>query len=324
MWIFDATFERNWLLTGSSEGELVCWDVASAQQTLQRAVLEVDGTEDALTVDSKSLRAHSGSIYCLATHERNALVFTGAEEEIRAWRSPWNESAKTCVQELKVPQISGNRGALAPTAETNAMAILKESLVAASGDGNAYMFDIESGKMLRMFPGNDGMLHACAAIERTGLVVTGSEGGMCKLWDLRAGEKEGAMASVDAGDQLISALAVSADGNWLAFGGSQNGQGSASLVHLTSRLVTETVATSSSQTQALKFTPTNLLIAGSSPVLEFWSRQLTALEVKVPTSCQSNFVVTQDPTSGVITVGGSSNHVDLFSEARDCLMSLAA
>mmetsp|Transcript_16788 Transcript_16788/g.32717 ORF Transcript_16788/g.32717 Transcript_16788/m.32717 type:complete len:350 (+) Transcript_16788:144-1193(+) len=348
MWIFALEFapDDRWLLSGTSAGELVCWDIDSAQTHLARqagalssvaAVSEAENDSEMVDEDdvepaikTRSFKAHNSCIYTLAQHREDQLLFTGADEEIRIWRAPWADDPTahpSPVGEIRIPQIAGVRGALSPVAETNGLAILakQNSVVAAAGDGNTYMFDIPSQKLLRKLAGQD-MLHAVVTMERTGLIATGSEDGLCKLWDPRSSNQDGCVGTLDAGFNVVSALAASDDENWLAFGGStrDQSQGAVSMVHVASRLVTKTtLSKTSSLVQNLQFADDHLLVAGDSPALEFWSRNMTDTSTSVPCSAPSLFGLSYNKATGMIAVGGSADHIDLFSDARDLLMSLA-
>ncbi|GBG29128.1 THO complex subunit 6 [Hondaea fermentalgiana] len=380
MWIFALDFapDPRWLISGTSTGELVSWDIDAAQGRLAREAGAVDGqgtrasggnvvkgairpkdptaavaaaslaatandgsdddAEDgpvAPRIATRSFRAHESAIYTLAQHRDANLVFTGADEEIRVWRAPWAEeySSPSHVAEFRVPQIKGARGALSPVAETNGLAMLDKgaTLVAAAGDGNAYLFDVGTQKLVHKLPGQD-MLHAVVAMERSGLVATGSEDGLCRLWDPRQSGNEcvASLGGSSLGFDLVSALAASADENWLAFGGAQsqsNGAqvGAVSMVHVASRLVTKTTqARTSSTVQSLSFAGDNLLVAGDSSSLEFWSRNMTQTSITVPCSAPSLYGLCYAAPTGMIAVSGSADYIDIFSEARDLLMSLAA
>lgn len=359
MWIFAAEFaqEAQWLLSGSSTGELIAWDVAQAQTRLRdepshaSSSMAVDASDGDGTLSggsgrrdrrdrnirTRSVAAHGSAIYCMAVNDADGLVVTGADEEIRFWKAPWRDAdaglgaadselaSPAPMAEIKIPQIEGARGARSPVAETNGLATLDggRQLVAAAGDGNAYVFDVRSQQLVRSLDGQS-MLHDTAVVERSGLVATAGEDGTCCLWDLRA--KTCAQELNVGPANVLSALAVSADENWLAVGGAgEDGRGCLGMVHIASRMVTSCQATDHcGRVQNLRFSEANLLAAGDSAVLQFWTRNLAKLEVDIPTTTSSAYALCHNATTGLVAVAGVDNCIDVFSADRTLLLSLAA
>jgi len=377
MWVFGLASAPGWLLSGASDGSLVCWEAnpASLESALQAKAAEAsssmashaeigpqtacsssgDAEQLAATARegggaaepaaegqraepwnrellSRCVAAHSNPIYDVKTCAEGTIVFTGADEEIRVWREPWAGAEPVApgapatnvqpVAELRIPQLEGSRLALSPVAETNGLAPVEQGrkLVAAAGDSLAYLFDVQSQKLVRNFAGHKDYLHAVAAVERTGLIATGSEDGTCMLWDARA---PAAVTTLVVGE-IASALCVSDDGNWLAIGGAAKGAGCISLCHLATRvpMAQQRCKSGMVRVNSLVFTPTNLVAGGHGSSLEYWTVNNGEHQVSVRTSNASVYSLAYDPSVGTLAAAGSSPIVDVFSAERSQMFAL--
>mmetsp|Transcript_9801 Transcript_9801/g.17273 ORF Transcript_9801/g.17273 Transcript_9801/m.17273 type:complete len:339 (+) Transcript_9801:174-1190(+) len=333
---FGLASHGDWLISGWSSGELVAWhvDVQKVQNRLQQQVLTEqqkcaegataveEDPDEAENLDCVSFQAHKNAIYAVSVV--NDLVFTGADEEIKVWSSPWDKQDGKCVVELRIPQLEGSRKAKSAVAETNGLAILENGakLVAAAGDSCAYVFDVERGVQVTCLSGHTDYLHAVSAHERTKTVVTGSEDGTCKLWDLRL-NADSCVSTFKCGD-IVSAVELSSDGNWLAVGGCRKNAGYVSMINMTARVETQTSACRgpSRRIQAISYAEGGLIVGGDSPVMEFWSRNAASHIVNTPTSMSSIYSLETNKTSDLLYVGGSGKLIDVFSAERTHMMSL--
>jgi len=316
MWVFALKYamDGEWLLSSTSTGQLTCWNLHDAV----KLVSELENNDNNKhCVSAVQVQAHSNPIYTMAVLKD--IVVTGSDEEIRVWREPWN-SMKSHA-EFKIPQIEGSRGSLSALAETNGVSISHNGtiLTAAAGDGNAYYWDIETQKLIGKLTGHTDYLHAVATYGDN-LVATGSEDGTCKLWDSRTDE---CICTFEGGD-IVSAVAFSPDGNWLAIGGAENRLGSITMGHVGSKVVTRRNARANSgRVQSLTYSGDNLVLGGDGSVVEFWSRTAETHFVDIPTSNSTLFAIEYDSTGGLIASAGSSRIIDVFSADRSHIMSLS-
>uniref|UniRef100_A0A7S2WDE8 Uncharacterized protein n=1 Tax=Mucochytrium quahogii TaxID=96639 RepID=A0A7S2WDE8_9STRA len=235
----------------------------------------------------------------------------------------WRRDA---IGELRIPQLEGSRGSLSPLAETNGLTSLNkgQTLAAAAGDGNAYCWDVATQVLTHCFSGHKDYLHSIVSLERNGLIATGSEDGTCKFWDVREKKENQCVATLESGD-IVSALSVSNDGNWLVMGGSSNGMGNFNMCHVASRVITDgRKCKHNTRVQSMTFTDKALVLGGDGQNLEYWSMNGSEYIVDVPTSSSSVFGLHYDSSAGILVSGGSSAFIDVFSEERSHMVSLQA
>ena len=246
---FSPDGER--LVCATNRGVVSAWDLAP--------YLESDCWSNAAEATNRLERrshhgfrfaAHTNTIYA-AQFASPDLLLTGADEEIRAWRLPAESSGGLCSLEcefeLRVPQLRGVRGALSPVAETNGLSVFGGKVVAAAGDGNAYVWDLATQQLVSTLGGpqhHTDYLHCVVALPKAGLLATGSEDGTLRLWDERS---SGCVAVLHLGgaaaaSSFVACAAADPGENWLAFGGQVDGSACVSLCHIPSRLVSGAAA----------------------------------------------------------------------------------
>jgi len=140
----------------------------------------------------QSFQLHKCAIYSLVfvPSQGGVLLISGSDEEIRGWR--WDEllsasSEPTPAMQLQNPRRSLRRGGLGPLSETSALVhdSISNVLYSAAGDGNAYAWDLSTQKCVTTFSGHSDQLHCIAARTQRRQIVTGSEDGTVRLWDVR-------------------------------------------------------------------------------------------------------------------------------------------
>ena len=331
--IFDCAFDREgqYLLAGNSFGRVAYWQLDSFFSNAPPAQAYNDGASFPVPSGSAgSFTAHSNPIYTLATW--NDLLITGADEEIRGWKAPWKSGkgpGDAADFELRVPQLTGVKGSLLPVAEINGISVQEGMLYGAAGDGNAYQWDIETGQITATFKGHKDFLHCVQAVP--GAVITGSEDGTCKIWDVRTQECTCSLqfkSMVGKEGALVTSCAVDASRNWLVFGGQDgSGRGKFQVCHLPSRVLTQEATTKMSCVQTITILSNNaILCAGNNPSIEHWTSDGSKMVAKVQTTSPSVFALRHmdSPKASVVVAAGAAPTVDVFlEETRTHVFSLA-
>ena len=123
------------------------------------------------------MQAHTSTIYSLAFAPGDMLI-TGSDEEMRGWR--WSQLLAGTVAplfELRNPTHALRRGGVGPLPETNALAVDAAAglLYSASGDGNAYAWDLKTHSRVRAYEGHTDLLHCLALCPQRRQLFSGSE-----------------------------------------------------------------------------------------------------------------------------------------------------
>lgn len=226
--IFATAFspDGRHLVCGTSSGELHVWAVTS-------------GTMETMPAPDQHhiVQLHRCAVYSLifVSTKSGTLLVSGSDEDIRGWR--WDDlldasSAPVPAMELQNPRKSLRRRGLGPLSETSALVHdpLTNVLYSAAGDGNAYAWDLSTHQCVSTFSGHSDQLHCIAARTQRRQIVTGSEDGTVRLWDVRTAGCTGTLlADGTSGAKSESAaapsaygwcgcLAVDASENWLVAG----------------------------------------------------------------------------------------------------------
>jgi len=181
MSIFASAFspEGTHLLAATGDGDLHIWRLAA-------------GAAERAPPPPATHRLHSCAIYSLTfvPTARGLLLLSGSDEDVRGWR--WEEllggATPSPLLTLQNPRLSLRRGGLGPLSETTALAhdAASGAIYSAAGDGNAYAWDLEAERVVATFSGHENMLHGIGLRTERRQLVTGSEDGTCRLWDLRS------------------------------------------------------------------------------------------------------------------------------------------
>ena len=175
-----------YLFAGTGHGKLHIWRLSpppDLSDPLSFAPPTLCGT----------VQAHGCAIYSLAfapSAEGGHLLLSGSDEEIRGWRmdelvAP--NAAPTAKLQLQNPRGELRRGGLGPLSETSALVLDPSSgvLFSAAGDGNAYAWDLGTQKCTGSFKGHSDLLHCLSVRSRQRQLLSGSEDGTLRLWDVR-------------------------------------------------------------------------------------------------------------------------------------------
>ncbi|KAK7877318.1 hypothetical protein WMY93_031968 [Mugilogobius chulae] len=236
--------------------------------------------------------AHEGPVFSLVSSDVH--LFSCGNGEISAWS--WSQLLKK-----------------------------ENSLVVGGGDNNLHVLDLETGVFKAVLGGHQDYIHCVCEREREGQVLSGSEDGSVRIWDSRTSScvhcievhKYEACARPQIG-KWISCLAT--DNDWMLCGGGP----SLALWHLRSLSPTSVFPLSSSQRQAA-FYQDMILAVGEGPLV---SHCMLGGDVKaqIPSSSPSLNCLQINNKSNehrVLTVGGSSDHIDVFTNLSYRAFSLS-
>ncbi|KAG7234944.1 hypothetical protein INR49_003585 [Caranx melampygus] len=237
--------------------------------------------------------------------------------------------------------------------EINAMTInpRDNSLVVGGGDNNVHVLDLEQGVFKSVLQGHSDYVHCVSVREREGEILSGGEDGAVRIWDSRTGQTvhcievhKYEMCARPQFGKWISCLTT--DSDWMLCGGGP----SLSLWHLRSLSPTSTFPLSGCQRQAafyqdmVRTTHTcvafrapfhltcghvtrlfQILAVGEGPTV---SHCLLGGEVKAQIPCYSQSLNTLQLNTNstehrVLTVGGSSDHIDVFTNLSYRAFSLS-
>ncbi len=337
------------LVGATSRGLLLIWKLASSAAT------GASTTALALappTLAAK-LQAHTSTIYSLAFAPGDMLI-TGSDEEMRGWR--WSQLLAGTVAplfELRNPTHALRRGGVGPLPETNALAVDAAAglLYSASGDGNAYAWDLSAQSCVATFDAGVGEpLHCLATCPRHRQLVTGGEDGAVRLWDVRtascahtlrpdapplvhaaptAAGEAGAPARTGGGGGggggWCGCVAVDEAETWLVAGW---GDGFLATVELNTLASVACMPTSAAPTAAcfLPGSDFNVVSIGSESALYSW-RLTGELETRAACSSPTALGLSVNQLRGgaqVVAVGGSAGTVDIFTDTSHRAFTLRA
>ncbi|XP_023252755.1 THO complex subunit 6 homolog [Seriola lalandi dorsalis] len=211
--------------------------------------------------------------------------------------------------------------------EINSMIInpRDNSLVVGGGDNNIHILDLEHGVFKSVLQGHSDYVHCVSVREREAEILSGGEDGAVRIWDSRTGQtvhcievyKYEECARPQFG-KWISCLTT--DSDWMLCGGGP----SLSLWHLRSLSPTSTFPLSGCQRQAAFYQDMILAVGEGQSV----SHCLLGGEVKAQIPCSSQSLNTLQLNTNstehrVLTVGGSSDHIDVFTNLSYRAFSLS-
>ena len=304
------------------------------------------------------LPAHEGAVYSLVVHADEGILCSGGDDGRTAvWRVDALVAAADGDDEKKKkdarpaaafvnPQRGLPRGALGAIPETNALAYdgVRGVLFAAAGDGVCYGWDVREARAPLCSRARAGVAAARAGGGASGTVVTGSEDGTARIWDVRrevashvVNPYAATSVSLGAGDRETEASAsrsptetrasrerrgtderrsrrwvgcVALDGaeNWCAMG---SGGGVVTMWSFAAGACASRVtAGRGTAMQAVKLTGEHVVAAGSEPHVFRWN---LAGKLISRQPCGPASVFALDHARAMTAVGGAGATVEIFS-----------
>ncbi|CEO95821.1 WD domain, G-beta repeat [Plasmodiophora brassicae] len=296
--VFTCAFSNDGslLAAGDSRSALNVWEtssVAGEVDKCQRFAMPLDTTCRMRT------NARAGPIYSVVFAE-NRLV-SGGDLSIKVWDIDCVEEP---LLELVNPQGTTAAGGLTAVSETNGLAYCSETraLFSASGQAAAFQWDLSTGQVVMRFAGHDDYLHCISMGVTPSTILTGSEDGFVRLWDIRSGECEAVLAQ-PGGKHWISSICCY--GDWMSCG---SGSGSLFTYHVASRSLVQTY-TAAPPILAVSHVDSSLVSAGGSPYVNVWNADGTERNrIAYPVAPLYDIAVNPDPAARfrMATCGASS------------------
>ena len=195
--ILCLQYDEKLMVTGSSDGSLILWDIKADYTPYQRlrdhksGVLDVCFDENYIVSCSKdasvkvwqrstgallrTLRGHRGPVNAVQLRE-NLVVSASGDSRAKLW----NLTTGACVKEF-------------PSKEERGMACVEfspdlKSIFAGGNDQVIYQFDVLTGEVLREFTGHNGLVRSLHLDSPNGRIVSGSYDTSVKAFDVTTGQ----------------------------------------------------------------------------------------------------------------------------------------
>uniref|UniRef100_A0A672TDD9 THO complex subunit 6 homolog n=1 Tax=Sinocyclocheilus grahami TaxID=75366 RepID=A0A672TDD9_SINGR len=309
MSVFSQSFSPcgRFLAAGNNYGEIAVFSLSAA--------LSPDASEGSQK-PILNFTAHDGPVFTLLSTDTHLL--SAGNGEIRAWS--WAELIKK-VSPINSRNTSTQVLTSLEIPEINAMIINPKdnSLVVGGGDNNIHIMDMETGIFKSVLKGHTDYIHCLCFKEREGEILSGGEDGAVRIWDSRTNRpvhcievfryevKQIRMRMPQFG-KWISCLAT--DSDWMLCGGGP----SLSLWHLRSMSPTSVFPLPGCQREAV-FHQDLIMSVGEGPYV---SHCLHGGTVKAQIPCTPSSLNTlalnlKNTEHRVMTVGGSSHQIDVFT-----------
>lgn len=277
-----------------------------------------------------SFAAHDDAIYALHFAHMNGkqLLVTGSDTTIAGWAWPdvldaaERTDAPTPAFRLEHPRSTGKLGSVGALSECNDLAFDAKTsvLYTASGDSNAYAWDLATAQVVRTFSGHEGYLHCVASRPYAGQIVTGSEDGTARLWDVRSAKSTATLRPPGGACGWCSCAQVDSTEDWLVCGW---GAGVLTTWSLTAQTCTAAMPTGAAP-QQLRFAahaPSSVLSVGAEPFMYEWTLSGSLVQ---RVACASTSLFGVDSTTalidgGLIAVCGNGPQVQLFDASLGML-----
>uniref|UniRef100_A0AAX7V228 THO complex 6 n=1 Tax=Astatotilapia calliptera TaxID=8154 RepID=A0AAX7V228_ASTCA len=285
MSVFSQSFSPcgRFLAAGNNYGEIAVFSLSAAL------------SPDATALNQKpvlTFTAHEGPVFSLLSTDCHLL--SAGNGEISAWS--WSELTKKVT--WNIPEI-------------NSMTInpRDNSLVVGGGDNNIHVMDLENGVFKTVLQGHSDYVHCVTVREREAEILSGGEDGAVRLWgEINTGVCVFQVCARPQYGKWISC--VTTDSDWMLCGGGP----SLSLWHLRSLSPTSIFNLSGCQRQST-FHQDLILTVGEGA---FVSHCLLGGEVKAQIPCTPQSLNTLQLNNNstehrVLTVGGSSDRIDVFT-----------
>uniref|UniRef100_A0A671PHV7 THO complex subunit 6 homolog n=1 Tax=Sinocyclocheilus anshuiensis TaxID=1608454 RepID=A0A671PHV7_9TELE len=283
MSVFSQSFSPcgRFLAAGNNYGEIAVFSLSAAlspdaSQASQKPIL--------------NFTAHDGPVFSLLSTDTHLL--SAGNGEISAWS--WAE----LIKKVRV-----------------SCSVNDNSLIVGGGDNNIHIMDMETGIFKSVLKGHTDYIHCLCFKEREEEILSGGEDGAVRIWDSRTNRpvhcievfKYEECARPQFG-KWISCLAT--DSDWMLCGGGP----SLSLWHLRSMSPTSVFPLPGCQREAV-FYQDLIMSVGEGPHV---SHCLHGGTVKAQIPCTPSSLNTlalnlKNTEHRVMTVGGSSHQIDVFT-----------
>ncbi|XP_062263585.1 THO complex subunit 6 homolog isoform X3 [Platichthys flesus] len=293
MSVFSQSFSPcgRFLAAGNNYGEIALFSLSAAL------------SPDATALSQKpvlTFTAHEGPIFSLLSTD--CFLLSTGNGEISAWS--WTELIKKNVKPLWTKRPNYKSSLEIP--EINSMTVQSRdnSLVIGGGDNNVHILDLEHGVFKSVLQGHTDYVHCVSVREREAEILSGSEDGAVRIWDSRTG-------------QCVHCIEVY---KYELCGGGP----SLSLWHLRSLSPTSIFPLTGCQRQAA-FHQDMILAAGDGAFVSH-CRLGGEVKAQIPCSLQSVNTLQLNANSAehqVLTVAGSSDHIDVFTNLSYKAFSLS-
>ncbi|OHT07492.1 G-protein beta WD-40 repeat containing protein [Tritrichomonas foetus] len=196
---------------------------------------------------SRRLVGHRAAVTCMCVSQHPLWLATGSEDTtVRLWQIRGNDDSCTTLE----PNDGSIRAiAISPNADR---------LLVAGRLSNPTLWDPFDKSIVQTFDHHDSIINAVALSTKTGVAVTGSSDGKCRIFDIRSGDF---LRSVDCFSP-ITALSINTEGTVLAIG---TAVGNVSLVNVETGQITQSSRIHNQDVNSLMIQPNgNLLLTGSA------------------------------------------------------------
>uniref|UniRef100_A0A8D3DDW8 THO complex subunit 6-like n=1 Tax=Scophthalmus maximus TaxID=52904 RepID=A0A8D3DDW8_SCOMX len=298
MSVFSQSFSPcgRFLAAGNNYGQIALFSLSAAL------------SPDATTRSQKpvlTFTAHDGPVFSLVSADGRLL--SAGNGEVSAWS--WSDLIKKNVRALWTRRPKYKSSLEIPEINSMVLQPRDNSLVIGGGDNNVHILDLEHGVFKSVLQGHSDYVHCVSVRDRESEILSGGEDGAVRMWGDCARPQYG---------KWISCLTT--DSDWMLCGGGP----SLSLWHLRSLSPTSTFPLTGCQRQAAFHQDMILAVGDGASV----SHCLLAGEVKaqIPCSPQSLNTLQLNTNSSehqVLTVGGSSSHIDVFTNLSYRAFSLS-
>ncbi|XP_058510069.1 THO complex subunit 6 homolog isoform X2 [Solea solea] len=293
MSVFSQSFSPcgRFLAAGNNYGEIALFSLSAAL------------SPDATALSQKPIltfTAHEGPVFTLVSTDCQLL--SAGNGEVSAWS--WSELIKKNVKALWTKKPKYRSSLEIPEINSMKLQSRDNSLVIGAGDNNVHILDLEHGVFKSVLQGHSDYIHCVSVREREAEILSGGEDGAVRIWDSRTG-------------QSVHCIEVY---KYELCGGGP----SLSLWHLRSLSPTSVFPLSGCQRHSI-FHQDMILAVGEGP---FVSHCLLGGDVKAQIPCSLQSVNTLQLNSNstenqVLTVGGSSKHIDVFTNLSYRAFSLS-
>uniref|UniRef100_A0A671KJR7 THO complex 6 n=1 Tax=Sinocyclocheilus anshuiensis TaxID=1608454 RepID=A0A671KJR7_9TELE len=175
MSVFSQSFSPcgRFLAAGNNYGEIAVFSLSAA--------LSPDASEGSQK-PILNFTAHDGPVFTLLSTDTHLL--SAGKGEISAWS--WAELIKK-VSPINSRNTSTQLVTSLEIPEINAMIINPKdnSLIAGGGDNNIHIMDMETGIFKSVLKGHTDYIHCLCFKEREGEILSGGEDGAVRIWDSR-------------------------------------------------------------------------------------------------------------------------------------------